>query len=341
MTQINNPFFVLDENYATTRRVTQLRPIITCEPEDKIQTQLFLPATDTRKGEGGLRSRDYFKISSENKPLITVITVVFNGENYLEQSILSVIEQDYDNVEYIIIDGGSTDGTLDIIRRHENQIDYWISESDKGVYDAFNKGVQCASGDWICFLGCDDYFWDPQSLFLMLPSLIANYQLAKLVYGNMAVINKDDHLFYINGEPWDIAKAKLGYGMAVPHPGLMHHKSWFLKYGLFDCSYKIAGDYEMLLRGQREQVVYIPEIIVGMRQGGISSNPHNTIKSLHEMRLAQKKNGMKFLEWRFIAAFLRVYIRLMLQTVLGEKITYYLLDIGRLILGRKSHWTKL
>ena len=93
-------------------------------------------------------------------PLISVITVVFNGARTLEQTINSVLAQDYENVEYIIVDGGSKDGTLNIIRNYEEKIDCWLTESDKGIYDAMNKGLDITGGDWVLFLGADDALYD-------------------------------------------------------------------------------------------------------------------------------------------------------------------------------------
>lgn len=97
-------------------------------------------------------------------PLITVITVVYNGEKHLEETILSVVNQTYENIEYIIVDGGSTDKTLDVIKKYENQIDCWVSESDNGIYDAMNKGLSLASGEWINFMNAGDAFWRPDSI---------------------------------------------------------------------------------------------------------------------------------------------------------------------------------
>ena len=102
--------------------------------------------------------------ASNNKPMISIITVVFNGEKYLEQTIKSIINQTYKNFEYIIIDGGSTDGTLEIIKKYEDKISYWISEKDKGISDAFNKGVMAAKGDYINFQGDGDGFLSSETL---------------------------------------------------------------------------------------------------------------------------------------------------------------------------------
>ena len=137
------------------------------DPLSKVQSVLFLPPNPERKREGGLRTKGYFKRSydeasalSDNSPLplVTIITVVFNGEKYLQQTIQSVINQTYDNVEYVVIDGGSTDGTVDIIRKYEDKIDYWVSEPDQGIYDAMNKGIQLAGGEIVGLINSDDCY---------------------------------------------------------------------------------------------------------------------------------------------------------------------------------------
>ncbi len=154
----------IDEKYSTTRLLSKEKTIIENSPEDKLETVLFLPKGENRKGEGGLRTKGYFKKSCEDKPLISVVTVVYNGVEYLEETIKSVINQSYDNVEYIIIDGGSTDGTLDIIKKYEDKIDYWVSEADSGIYAAMNKSIALVKGEWINFMNAGDRFFDRQVL---------------------------------------------------------------------------------------------------------------------------------------------------------------------------------
>ena len=183
----------LDEGYSTTRLLTQEKPQIINTPEDKFETVLFLPEGENRKGEGGLRTKGYFKKSFDDKPLISIITVVFNGEKYLEETIQSVINQTYSNVEYIIIDGGSSDGTLDIIKKYEERIDYWVSEKDRGIYDAMNKGIDVASGKWLNFMNGGDEFYDNKVIENIFKN--CSYEDEYVIHGKVALIYKNDFYY--------------------------------------------------------------------------------------------------------------------------------------------------
>ncbi len=124
----------------------------------------------------------------KNKPKVSVITVVFNGEQFLESTILSVLNQTYDNVEYIIIDGESTDGTVDIIKKYEEEIDYWVSEKDAGIYDAMNKGIDIASGEWINFMNAGDTFYNNSILEDVFE--VSDFEGIDIVYGHVNHICK-------------------------------------------------------------------------------------------------------------------------------------------------------
>ena len=196
------------------------------QAEDKFETVLFLPEGEARQGEGGLRTQGYFKTSLESKPLITVVTVVFNGEQFLEETIQSVINQTYDNVEYIIIDGGSSDGTLDIIRKYEHAIDYWVSEKDKGIYGAMNKGCMLALGDGINFLNAGDWYnGDVINSEIKIPSLVPV---------KFTVKNKNKKF----------TRKKVAWlGMPYCHQGIFfkNRKKLYLEL------YKISSDYQYFL----------------------------------------------------------------------------------------------
>lgn len=239
------------------------------------------------------------------KPFITVITAVFNGAKTLEETILSVINQTYDNVEYIIIDGGSTDGTLDIIKGYENAIDYWLSEKDAGIYDAWNKGIRIASGEWIAFLGADDVYIDG----------------ALEAYGNLTVECNSSQFDYISsrvnlmsenkilrtiGQQWNW-KTFRRY-MNVAHVGSLHNRKLFEKYGVYDTNYKICGDYELLLRARSElKAAFLNSTTVNMSIGGASDNS----PGLSEMERAKVgTGGRNYLLSRFELIMATIKLRL-------------------------------
>lgn len=148
---------VLDSRYATTRILFTDTPPTELVAPNSLPTTLYLPAGAGRVYQGGLRTQNYYKRSVNGKPLVSIITVVFNGEKHLAEAINSVLCQSYDNIEYIVVDGGSTDGSLAIIKNYENYIDYAVSEPDAGISDAFNKGLQLATGDYCMFVNADDF----------------------------------------------------------------------------------------------------------------------------------------------------------------------------------------
>ena len=222
--------------------VTKEQPRIENDPSSKLRTQLFLPAHPERQGEGGLRTKGYFKKSFNDKPLVGVITVVLNGCEYLEQTIQSVLNQSYDNVEYIIIDGGSTDGTVDIIRKYEYAIDYWISEPDKGLYDAMNKGWSVAGGlSFVLFLGAGDKI-------LNLPPDIKKFDISHVIFGK---VDLGEEKFF-NSK----ADIRLRLGNTLHHQALLINKSLSPE-PPFNAKYKIYADFDFNQRLLKQGVKFI------------------------------------------------------------------------------------
>ncbi len=224
--------------------------------------------------EGGLRILGKQNKHRSSAPRVTVVTVVFNGGKTLEHSIRSVINQGYPNVEHIIIDGGSTDTTLDILKKYDSYIDYWLSEKDNGIYDAMNKGIALASGDYIGMLNSDDYFANPDSLGKI---------VAHLMDGNVdAVFSCLDIV-----DPSNLSRVLRKYrissftplmlriGIMPPHPTFYCKKSCYAKAGMYRTDYRIAADFEMLVRLLLKHHItwdFIDETTVKMRSGGLSSS---------------------------------------------------------------------
>lgn len=194
--------------------------------------------------QGGLRVSGINKISSQDKPLVSVITPVFNGARTLEQTILSVINQTYNNIEYIIVDGGSTDETVEILRRYEDKIDFWKSESDNGIYDAMNKGISLSHGLYVYFIGCDDWLIDKNVISKIIPYMNKGYDV---ISGQVFLVYKNgfQKLYenrYLNTREDDITARVI----SSPHQG-MFVKTQVMKKHSFDTKYKIAADYKSLL----------------------------------------------------------------------------------------------
>lgn len=187
---------------------------------------------------GGLRTRGIIKTSTPEYPLITVVTVVFNGEATLEQTIQSVVNQTYDNVEYIIVDGGSKDRTLDIIKKYEDRIDYWQSEPDKGIYDAMNKGIELANGDWINFMNSGDSFYNE---CVIKNIYYGNIHDCDIIYGKAITSKRQDIIVY---RP---TRFNLIIGRMLCHQSLFVNKSVFINYK-FNCRYKLLADKDWLMK---------------------------------------------------------------------------------------------
>ena len=275
-------------------------------------------------------------------PLISIIVAAFNASKTLQQCIDSVAQQTYANKELIIIDGGSKDGTVDLLEANQQQISYWISEQDKGIYNAWNKGLSQAKGEWICFLGADDFFWDAQVLERMTAQLQAIPPDILVAYGQVMLLSSEGKSLFPVGEPWVTIKERFKQVMCIPHQAVMHRRGLFEQYGLFDESFRIAGDYELLLRELKKgDAIFIPDLITtGMRQGGISSDPENTLVTMREIRLAQQMHGQRLPGLIWLAAMARVYVRSLLWRILGEGVTRKVLDLYRRMMGVPSYWTK-
>ncbi|MDI6717476.1 MAG: glycosyltransferase family 2 protein [Patescibacteria group bacterium] len=241
--------------------------------------------------------RNYEK---ENQPSVSIITVVFNNKNFIEGAIKSVLSQTYQNIEYIVIDGGSIDGTKEIIEKYGNKIAKFVSEPDKGIYDAMNKGLKLATGKIVGILNSDDFYADKN----VIEKVVKKFEETKidclwsdLVYVDRKDVNKIVR-FWKSSE---YTERKFRMGGYPPHPTFFVKKEIYDKYGLFNLNFKIAADIEIMLRFlERFKIssAYISEVLVKMRIGGISAkNIKNIIKANIETYRAWKVNGLKMGFW--------------------------------------------
>ena len=190
---------------------------------------------------------------------VTIITAVYNGAAYIKRAIDSIAEQTYDNIEYIVVDGGSTDGTVDILRQHSNVVTRFISEPDKGIYDAMNKGVKMATGDWIYFLGCDDYLYPD--------------------FSKMCTLLDDKHTIYY-GNVFHRGRVQDGAFTAyklskypIPHQAILYPRVVFEKYS-YDLRYKISADHYLTNKCRHDRKIKFKSfdlVLARYSEGGFST----------------------------------------------------------------------
>lgn len=210
----------------------------------------------------------------ERKPLFSIITVVFNDAANLEKTIKSVIEQECSDYEFILIDGGSTDGTLEVIKKYEAHISSWVSERDKGIYDAMNKGISKARGCFVNFLNAGDLFYNKQVLSKLAAHAGASQRPVDVLYGKALHKSSDqDKVSYVKGSR--ITAAALFKNVPFCHQALFVKRELFYEVGHYNTAYKVVADYEWLIRYYNltlttDKLHFIDEIVVEYDRGGYS-----------------------------------------------------------------------
>ena len=226
-------------------------------------------------------------------PLISIITVVYNGEKYLEQTIQSVINQTYKNIEYIVIDGGSTDGTLDIIKKYEEHISYWVSESDKGLYDAMNKGIGVAKGELIGMINSDD--WYELEAVEIMAEAYKNNPTKSIFHADRYDIDDDGNKTVKKFHP-SAFKFKY-YGMTYNHPSMFITKKEY-QIHKYNTELRSLSDNQFVLEAflrDNTTLYYINKALVNYRLDGISAGlPIN--EKLKEGFIARKNAGLGYIE---------------------------------------------
>lgn len=228
---------------------------------------------------------------------ISIVTICFNSEDTIEKTIQSVIEQTYKEIEYVVIDGGSTDATKSIIEKYRSHIAYFVSEKDHGIYDAMNKGVQACTGDVIGVLNSDDFYADEKVLEDIMDVFLKNPELES-VYADLVYVDrlKEEQILRY----WKSGAYKKGQflkGWMPPHPTFFVRKNVYTRFGGYSLELKSSSDYEFMLRVLHKHEIstkYLPRVITKMRAGGQSNiSLKNRIRANKEDRKAWKMNGLQ------------------------------------------------
>lgn len=236
---------------------------------------------------------------------ITIITICYNSAATLEKTILSVAGQSYTNIEYIVVDGNSSDGTLDLIKKHKDKIALWISEPDKGLYDAMNKGIAMATGDLIGVLNSDDTFYSTTII-----EEIAHFHHQNSIEASVGTIMQHTRTGKVvriySSKNWIPEKLKIGF--MPPHPSIFFKKNLFSKYGNYDLGFVIGADYELITRFFLKNKIswkYSGITTTAMLVGGLSSSGTASYKLISkEIQKALLMNGIPFsyikIQFRFL-----------------------------------------
>lgn len=229
------------------------------------------------------------------QPKVSVITVVYNNADTIEETIVSVAAQNYANIEHIVIDGASTDATMDVIRRHLERISIIKSEPDGGIYDAMNKGLALATGDIIGFLNGDDIYAHPDVLQEIVHAM--ETQKADACYGDLVYVDRRDTRQVVRY--WKSQTYRDGLfekGWMPAHPTFYVRKSVYDKYGYFDLAYRRQSDFELTLRFLaiiKIKSIYIPRVLIKMRSGGASRGWRHIFEGNIEAYRACQKHALK------------------------------------------------
>ena len=237
---------------------------------------------------------------------ISLITVVYNRAATIERTILSVLHQSYSDIEYIVVDGASTDGTLSIIHQYSHRIHQIISEKDKGVYDAINKGILAATGDIIGILHADDCFMHNDVISNVVQQF-EQHSSAECLFGDVCFVrqqNPNEIIRYVSSSIF--TPQRFRYGIMPAHPTFYCYKKYFDQYGLYRTDLDIASDFDLLLRFlkiHQLRYIYQPQLMVSMNLGGKStSGLKSTFKINREIRKVLKEHGIQ-------SSYLRLYAR--------------------------------
>lgn len=261
---------------------------------------------------------------NNKKPVISIISSTFNAVNDLEKTIRSIKSQTYKNIQWIIIDGNSKDGTVELIKKNEDCIDFWLSENDKGIYDAWNKAIEHIKGQWVFFLGAGDLLYSNNVLSDISSNLSNAYPKFNLVYGKVIVLDDDNKIITEYGKSWNVLRDSWeSIRLSLPpHSGCFLHTSFFKekKYS-FPVNLKIAGDSHILITAITEkEPLFIPMYINKMLFGGVSTSGESLLQIIKELKQINKEFDLKPPSHIYYWNLCTIYLKAFFNIILPERI---------------------
>lgn len=292
------------------------------------------------------QQRDWDALRQDTKqPIITIITSTFNAAADLPWTIESIKKQTYPYVQWIVADGASTDATVKLLKEHSDVVDIWFSEPDQGIYDAWNKALHYAKGDWIQFIGAGDELYEADTLAKVTTHLQHAHPKYDFVYGQvMHISEKGRQELYVSGEPWENYVGKWeGNRPALPvQTGIYHHKSVFNHSTCpFNTDYKITADCHFLLKKMQENKImeYIPIIVNKMPMGGVSGNIHNGLKIYQETLHSTRKLHITIPRKVFWINRCKYHFTQTMLGIISEKKYGQLIDCIKVLRGKPKVFT--
>ena len=269
------------------------------------------------------------------EPTIAIVIATYNGAATMDDCLDSLLNQEIGADEVVVQDGGSRDGTVDILQRRAHQLTYWTSVRDNGIYDAWNKALPHVTADWIWFIGCDDRLSSPDTIAWLKTQLIDVQQDVGLVYTQVAMVTSSGQVSETVGQPWIKTQRALRYRMSVPHTGLLARRELFTTVGGFDPEYRIAGDYEWFTRAaMRTATAFIPRITVLAGDAGLSGGAATQVATVREFgKVCDAQGRVKPLAWYWLYASAVAKVRL--QKLFGPRIQSLLVDSYRVLTLRR------
>jgi len=249
---------------------------------------------------------------------IAFVIAVYNGAATLERTLDSLAAQTRRPDQVIVMDGGSTDGTQQILARRSDVVTLWRSEKDAGIYDAWNKALAHASAEWVAFLGSDDYLWDEHVLQRLEDILATVPADVPFVYGRLMEVDASGAVVGQRGQPWVDCKASFAFAMPLPHPGMLHRRSACFAAGGYDPRYRIAGDYALLRPVlMKHAPLFVDLVVAAAQEGGISTRADKRVLSVREAGRVITAAGERK-PWRWYLMLFKNQLRHTLWRALGD-----------------------